>query len=86
MKLLRLREVIALTSLSRMSIYRYERAGNFPRRRRLGSNSVGWLDEDVFEWMRTRPAIPSPGVYATPPRSHHPARSNTSRSHSPGRS
>jgi len=40
-----------------MSIYRYERAGNFPKRRRVGINTVRWLDEDIVEWMRSRPVV-----------------------------
>jgi prophage regulatory protein len=57
MRLLRLRDVIAITGISRMSIYRYERSGNFPRRRRVGSNTVAWLDEDIAAWMSSRPFI-----------------------------
>jgi prophage regulatory protein len=55
MKLLRIKEVIAMTGLSRMSIYRYERNGDFPKRRRLGRNSVAWLDEDITAWVTARP-------------------------------
>jgi len=57
MRLLRLREVIAITGISRMSIYRYERSGNFPRRRRVGTNTVAWLDEDIAAWMSSRPFV-----------------------------
>ena len=38
-----------------MTIYRLERAGNFPRRRRLGVNSVAWLEGDVSQWVDSRP-------------------------------
>jgi prophage regulatory protein len=55
MKLLRLGEVIEMTGLSRATIYRYEDAGEFPKRRRTGPNSVRWLDEDVIKWMKSRP-------------------------------
>ncbi len=57
MKLLRLREVIQLTGLSRMTVYRYESSGNFPRRRRVGPNSVRWLDGDIDRWMASRPVV-----------------------------
>lgn len=57
MRLLRLRDVIAMTGISRMSIYRYEQSGNFPRRRRVGSNTVAWLDEDIAAWMSSRPFV-----------------------------
>lgn len=36
MKLLRIKQVVVITSLSRMTIYHLERAGRFPPRRRLG--------------------------------------------------
>jgi prophage regulatory protein len=57
MRLIRIQEVIRVTGLSRMSIYRYEKKGEFPKRRRIGLNSVRWLDTDVELWMTSRPAI-----------------------------
>jgi prophage regulatory protein len=44
MRLLRIQEVMRLTGLSRMTIYRFEKGGNFPKRRQIGKNSVRWLD------------------------------------------
>ena len=55
MRLLRIREVIDLTGLSRMSIYRFEKRGEFPRRRQVGRNSVRWVDEDILVWISSRP-------------------------------
>ena len=40
MKFLRIKHVMQLTGLSRMTIYRLELAGEFPKRRRLSKNSV----------------------------------------------
>jgi predicted DNA-binding transcriptional regulator AlpA len=40
-----------------MTIYRLERAGEFPARRRLGRNSVAWLDNDISAWIESRPAV-----------------------------
>jgi prophage regulatory protein len=56
MKVLRLPEVIAATGLSRMTVYRLEAREEFPKRRRLGRNSVGWLEEEVAAWIQSRPA------------------------------
>ncbi len=56
-RLLRIRDVIQITGLSRMTLYRLERAGNFPRRRRLGVQSVAWLESDLSHWVETRPAV-----------------------------
>jgi prophage regulatory protein len=58
MRLLRTKEVTAVTGLSRMTIYRLELSGAFPRRRRLSRNSVGWLEEDIKSWIASRPAGP----------------------------
>jgi prophage regulatory protein len=60
-KVLRLPEVLAATGVSRMTIYRLEAKGQFPRRRRLGANSVGWLEEEVSAWIQGRP-IAEPGA------------------------
>ena len=56
MRLLRTKEVATITGLSRMTIYRLERSGVFPARRKLGKNSVAWLDEDITSWIATRPS------------------------------
>jgi len=55
MKFLRIRQVMQLTGLSRMTIYRLELAGNFPKRRRLSQNSVAWLESDIVAWADSRP-------------------------------
>lgn len=55
MKFLRIREVMQLTGLSRMTIYRLELAGQFPNRRRLSENSVAWLQSDISAWAESRP-------------------------------
>ena len=55
MKFLRIRQVIQLTGLSRMTIYRLELAGQFPKRRQLSKHSVAWLDTDIAQWAESRP-------------------------------
>jgi prophage regulatory protein len=55
MKFLRIRQVMQLTGLSRMTIYRLELAGRFPKRRRLSENSVAWLESDIAEWADSLP-------------------------------
>jgi prophage regulatory protein len=55
MKFLRIRQVMQLTGLSRMTIYRLELAGRFPKRRRLSQNSVAWLESDIAAWADSRP-------------------------------
>jgi len=40
--------------LSRTTIWRLEKSGQFPKRVRLGQNSVGWLKGDVDTWLESR--------------------------------
>ncbi len=53
--LLRLPTVQELTGLSPTTIWRREKAGQFPRRRRVGPNAVAWRSDEVDEWIRSRP-------------------------------
>ncbi|MBM4287114.1 MAG: AlpA family phage regulatory protein [Deltaproteobacteria bacterium] len=41
----------------RTTIWRWEKAGLFPRRRKLSTRSVGWLLSEIQEWMATRPQV-----------------------------
>lgn len=42
-----------LTGLSRSAWWEGEKAGKYPKRRRLGPASVGWLLSELQEWMRS---------------------------------
>ena len=44
-----------MCAVSKSRLYELIQAGEFPRPKRLGPQSVAWLDEDVEEWIRTRP-------------------------------
>ena len=56
-RLLRIRDVCERTTLSKSSLYAKIRAEEFPAGRRLGEGAaVRWLESDVDNWMRTRPA------------------------------
>ena len=62
--MLRLPAVTAKIGLSASTIWRYEKAGKFPGRRRLGDNSVAWVAEEVDAWLRERErAGARPGFY-----------------------
>ena len=49
--ILRLPAVQLKTGLSRSTIYRLEADGEFPKRIRLGKNSVGWALAEVDEYL-----------------------------------
>jgi prophage regulatory protein len=53
-RLLPFREVAQRVALSRSTIWRMERAGQFPKRRRLSVNKVAWWEPEIEEWLRTR--------------------------------
>ena len=54
MKFLRVPEVNEKVGLSRVSIWRLEAAGEFPARRHISKKLVGWIEEEVDEWIRSR--------------------------------
>jgi prophage regulatory protein len=66
MRFLRIRQVMQLTGLSRMTIYRLELAGRFPQRRQLSKNSVAWLESDVEAWADSRPVARLRGKLESP--------------------
>jgi prophage regulatory protein len=53
-KLLRFPHVRERTGLSRSTIWRLERRGEFPKHRRISRNAVGWLEEEISEWIRSK--------------------------------
>ena len=53
-RLISFREVAQRVGLSRSSIWRMERAGQFPNRRRLSVNRVAWWEPEIDEWLRNR--------------------------------
>jgi prophage regulatory protein len=53
--ILRRPAVLVMTGLSDSSLLRLERTGEFPRARRIGGRTVGWLQGEVREWLRSRP-------------------------------
>jgi prophage regulatory protein len=49
-----------LLGVSEMTISRWERAGKFPRRKRLGPNVVGWPADDYRALMHNLPDAATP--------------------------
>ena len=48
-------ELTRKTGLSLSTIWRLEQDEQFPRRRALGPNSVGWLESEISNWLNSRP-------------------------------
>jgi prophage regulatory protein len=47
-------EVVAITRLHPVTIWRLERKKLFPRRLKLGRKRVGWIEREVLDWIRDR--------------------------------
>ena len=54
MRFLKLKEVMALTALSRSSIYKFMEESRFPKSVSLGDRAVAWVESEVEEWMNER--------------------------------
>lgn len=54
MRIMRLKEVIDTTGLSRSTLYKYIGEGRFPSPVSLGDRSIGFLDSEVFDWILAR--------------------------------
>jgi len=57
MKLLKLKDVISMTSLSKASIYRQLNAGTFPSPIRLGPRAVAWVMSEIEEWIESKRSL-----------------------------
>ena len=68
-----LAEVARWVGISRSSVLRWEESGDFPPRRRLGPNRVGWDREELLAWAESREPVvmkdeanqkptPNPGI------------------------
>ncbi len=53
-RLIRLKEVMALTGLSRTTIWRLEKDLQFPKRCQISPNAIGWRSSAIAEWIDSR--------------------------------
>ncbi|MDE2901471.1 MAG: AlpA family phage regulatory protein [Chloroflexota bacterium] len=56
-----MRDVTELVGVSRMTIYRWCRSGDFPPPHRLGARCIGWYREEIEQWRATRPVALTTG-------------------------
>ncbi len=54
MRILSKKELKGLVLYSPQHIARLEKAGEFPKRVKLGSNRVGWVEQEVLDWLLER--------------------------------
>ncbi len=53
-RLIREKERLKLTSISRSQAWVLEQKGLFPKRRKLGNRSVAWVLSEIVEWIADR--------------------------------
>jgi predicted DNA-binding transcriptional regulator AlpA len=58
MTLLKIDAVEERTTLNRVTIWRLERTGRFPRRRHIAGRSVRWVDTEIDQWIKELPEAP----------------------------
>jgi prophage regulatory protein len=55
LRLINIRKVCELTSLSRATIYRRVDDGKFPKPIRISRNRVAWRERAVLDWLAAPP-------------------------------
>ena len=54
MRIISKRQLKELVLYSPQHIARLEDAGQFPKRVKLGNNRVGWIEQEVLDWLQER--------------------------------
>ena len=54
-RLLRIKEVLEITGLSKSILYELKKRGEFPSPLRIGRRAVGWREEDIDNWLDSLP-------------------------------
>ena len=55
-KIHRVKSLVRLLGISRTTIWRLVKGGDFPKPISLGKRAKGWRREDIDEWVRSREA------------------------------
>ncbi len=53
-QIIRLPDVIAMTGMSRASIYNMVKRGDFPQHVKIGPKASGWVVAEVQEWIAAK--------------------------------
>ena len=61
MRVIKLKKVIELTSLSSATIYRLVKNGEFPKQLKLAERSSGWLLEEINDWLESKSTLRNGG-------------------------
>lgn len=58
-QIIRLPQLVEKTGISRAHVYALIGRGEFPRPIRLGRRAVGWREDEIEDWLDSRPAAGS---------------------------
>ena len=50
-RLITMKDIVKTTSLSKATIYREIRKGNFPQKIKIGERRVAWKEAEVLDWL-----------------------------------
>lgn len=53
--IIRPNELAEILSVSKVTLWRMEKRGELPPRKKISRSCVGWVSTDIEEWLRTRP-------------------------------
>ena len=56
-RVVRVREAVTLTGLSRVTLWRMARDGTFPSPVRLGQRATGYRLSEILAWIESRPVV-----------------------------
>ena len=56
-KLIRIKTVLEITTLSVPTIYRLMAKGQFPKQIKLSERSSAWFTEEIYNWLETKKNI-----------------------------
>ena len=59
MRMIRIAQLTEKLNVSRSTVYRLEESGELPPRRRISPNASGWIEEEIDEFIATRPTLRS---------------------------
>lgn len=55
-RFLRERDVVDRIGVTGTTLYRWERDGKFPKRRKIGKQAVAWVEAEIEDWCVNRPS------------------------------
>lgn len=56
-KLIRVSTVVEQTGMSRSTIDRLEKLGQFPKRVQISHRAIGWFERDIHTWVENKKEV-----------------------------